>query len=40
MKKVVFVALLIVMGNAKMFAQKPAVVVSDKDGWHKLGRQP
>lgn len=35
MKKIIL-ALLILAGNAVM-AQAPKVVVSDKDGWHKIG---
>lgn len=36
MKKVV-VLLLLVASHATMMAQSPKVVLSDKDGWHKIG---
>lgn len=38
MKKVLAIILLAVAGiNETMSAQKPAVVMSDKTGWHKIG---
>jgi hypothetical protein len=37
MKKIILCALLIVASCIKLTAQKPAVVISDKDGWHKIG---
>lgn len=36
MKKMIL-ALLLFAGQATMLAQAPKVVVSDKDGWHKIG---
>ena len=36
MKKLVLM-LLFAAGSATMMAQSPKVVVSDKDGWHKIG---
>jgi hypothetical protein len=36
MKKFVL-ALLLVASHATLLAQSPKVVVSDKDGWHKIG---
>jgi hypothetical protein len=37
MKKVILCALLIIASSIKMSAQKPGVVLSDKEGWHKIG---
>jgi hypothetical protein len=37
MKKTIIMLLAIVFVFGKMNAQKPAVVVSDKKGWHKIG---
>jgi hypothetical protein len=38
MKKTIFLGLLVItMCLGKAFAQQPAVVVSDKTGWHKIG---
>lgn len=36
MKKIVIVLLSIIGMSAKMNAQQPAVVLSDKSGWHKI----
>jgi len=36
MKKILF-ALLITAFCTKTFAQQPAVVINDKEGWHKIG---
>ena len=36
MKKFVLM-LLLAAGSANMWAQTPKVVISDKDGWHKIG---
>jgi hypothetical protein len=36
MKKTIFIALLIIY-YINAFAQQPAVVISDKEGWHKIG---
>lgn len=37
MKKLILFSLLVAGSYGTMFSQKPAVVVSDKDGWHKIG---
>jgi len=37
MKRIILVVLVVTASYAEMLAQKPAVVVSDKDGWHKIG---
>jgi hypothetical protein len=38
MKKKILIALLIVAGGYEtIFAQQPAVILSDKKGWHKIG---
>ena len=37
MKKVIVFAMLVIANCSAMFAQHPAVVISDKDGWHKIG---
>jgi len=36
MKKLIILTILLI-GNYFGFAQKPAVVITDKDGWHKIG---
>jgi hypothetical protein len=36
MKKLVIV-LLLVVSSATMMAQTPKIIISDKDGWHKIG---
>lgn len=36
MKKVIF-ALLLIVTQANVWAQKPKIVTSDKSGWHKIG---
>jgi hypothetical protein len=36
MKKIVL-ALLLIASQATLLAQSPKVVISDKDGWHKIG---
>ena len=39
MKKGIMIILLVIVGMAcKLTAQKPVVVVSDKTGWHRIGR--
>ena len=39
MKKIIFFALLMIIGCCtRLCAQKPGVVISDKDGWHKIGQ--
>jgi hypothetical protein len=35
--KIVLFVLLVAATYSKTFAQEPAVVVSDKEGWHKIG---
>jgi len=35
--KIIVFVLLIVANYSKTFAQTPAVVLSDKEGWHKIG---
>jgi hypothetical protein len=35
--KIILFVLLITASYSKTFAQKPAVVLSDKEGWHKIG---
>ncbi|TPG33938.1 DUF2541 family protein [Flavobacterium pectinovorum] len=35
--KIIFFVLLIAANYSKALAQKPAVVLSDKQGWHKIG---
>jgi hypothetical protein len=37
MKKIVILTLLIATGCVKLFAQQPGVILSDKEGWHKIG---
>lgn len=37
MKKIVLIILLAITNCAGIFAQQPAVVLSDKEGWHKIG---
>ncbi len=37
MKRIILVALLIVAGYVRTYAQEPDVVLSDKTGWHKIG---
>jgi hypothetical protein len=37
MKKLILFSLLVAGSYGTMFSQKPGVVVSDKDGWHKIG---
>ncbi|MBI2269869.1 MAG: DUF2541 family protein [Bacteroidetes bacterium] len=37
MKKIILLALLVTGSYTGMLAQKPAVIVSDKAGWHKIG---
>lgn len=32
-----FLALLLIAGSSTALAQAPKVVISDKDGWHKIG---
>ncbi len=39
MKKVLLITLLaITVGNISAFAQKPEVIISDKTGWHRIGK--
>ena len=39
MKKLTTIILIAVLGNfAPAFAQKPAVILSDKTGWHRIGK--
>jgi len=39
MKKVVALILIAILGNfGTALAQKPAVILSDKTGWHKIGK--
>ena len=39
MKKLVTIILIAVLGNfGTAFAQKPAVMLNDKTGWHKIGK--
>ena len=39
MKKVLLITLLaITVGNIIAFAQKPEVIISDKTGWHRIGK--
>src|SRR6185369_15011046 len=35
--KLILFSLLVAGSYGKMFSQKPGVVISDKDGWHKIG---
>ena len=37
MKKIILFLLIAVSNATIMYSQKPGVVVSDKDGWHKIG---
>lgn len=37
MKKLILFSLLVAGSYGTMFSQKPGVVVSDKEGWHKIG---
>ena len=37
MKKLILFSLLVAGSYGTMFSQKPGVVISDKDGWHKIG---
>jgi len=37
MKKLIVFALIITTGCIKLFGQQPAIVLSDKAGWHKIG---
>ena len=37
MKKLILFSLLVAGSYGKMFSQKPGIVISDKDGWHKIG---
>ncbi len=36
-KKIILFAMFVFSYCTGMFAQQPAVVISDKDGWHKIG---
>ncbi len=39
MKKLVTLILISILGNfGSAYAQKPAVILSDKSGWHKIGK--
>ena len=39
MKKLVTIVLIAILGNFETaFAQKPAIILSDKSGWHKIGK--
>jgi hypothetical protein len=39
MKKLVTIILIAILGNfGTAFAQKPAVILSDKTGWHRIGK--
>ncbi len=39
MKKLVTIVLIAILGNfGTAFAQKPAIILSDKSGWHKIGK--
>ncbi len=37
MKKIIIVALVAIASCTTAFSQKPGVVLSDKEGWHKIG---
>jgi hypothetical protein len=37
MKKLIFLVMLAMSYASVTFAQEPAVVISDKPGWHKIG---
>ncbi|MBI2270404.1 MAG: hypothetical protein HYU69_08620 [Bacteroidetes bacterium] len=37
MKKLILLSLLIVGSYSGIYSQKPAIVTSDKSGWHKIG---
>lgn len=37
MKKLILFSLLVAGSYGKIYSQKPGVVISDKDGWHKIG---
>lgn len=36
-EKAILFAMLVIANCSGIFAQQPAVVISDKDGWHKIG---
>ncbi len=39
MKKIVALILISILGNfGTAYAQKPAIILSDKSGWHKIGK--
>ncbi len=37
MKKIILFVLIVIANYTGTFAQKPGVVLSDKEGWHKIG---